>query len=895
MKTGLKCPASRLAGRARSTGTGQGTRMRPRSLLVLGFVFLAFIFLYTHTLSPGLLPADSGEFQLVAQVLGIAHPPGYPLYTLLAWAFTLIPVGDVTWRVNLTSAFFAALALVFLCRAAEKAWGSTLGGLAAALALAGVPTFWAQATTANIRSLTALLTAAMLWSLTSYEPSRPALSLGLFAFVFGLGVGHHGSLALLALPFAAYLLLVDPSLRRRWRPWLAASGGFIASLLILLYLPVRSAMSPPFQGARIDSVGAFLNHVLARGFGGDIFYFARPAFLPGRLRVLWNILLLEFGPWLLGAASLGVLALAWKRRWAHLLLFGGVFVVNAFTAITYRAPQTVEYALPSYVALAALIAAPLVLSPSPRLAWPLFALLFLASSLRLQTHYGSFRQLAADRSTREYIQAILREAPPKAVVLTNWHWATPLWYAQTVEGARPDLRIEYVYPQGAIPMPELWLRRIEEEFERGAEAVVVTNRYPQFAASPFRFFPLGEAFLVRKAPLFAPPQPFTPLEALFEDKVRLLGYRLGRKTTWPGHPLHLQLYWQPVVKLTRDYSFFVHLVDEGGRPVGQKDVTHPAARYRIREVLADAYRIPVLPTVPPGRYRLIAGVYITLPEGGWQRLPVEGGAEAVTIAEVEVRASPEKPLTLHPMHLTFDEGPTLVGADYDESVEGKRRVYLHWCFPPRIRGRWEVRLYAEGELVAIGELPLAEGACLSTAYDVLPSAQELELELLLNEEPVRFRHRWGLPGGKRCKLPLPQAGARYVNLGGEMLLVGADFPSIWGVGQAGEVRLRFVALKPLVRDYSVSLSLSGEGWEVRDDGTPALGAIPTLKWLRGWEVIDFRRLVPPPHARGQAQLNLVVYDAFTVSPLPILDERLARLGESLTLGKVQIVPGEGAP
>ena len=50
--------------------------------------------LYARTLAPGILPSDSGEFQVLAYQMGIAHTTGYPVYILLAKLFiTLVPVG----------------------------------------------------------------------------------------------------------------------------------------------------------------------------------------------------------------------------------------------------------------------------------------------------------------------------------------------------------------------------------------------------------------------------------------------------------------------------------------------------------------------------------------------------------------------------------------------------------------------------------------------------------------------------------------------------------------------------------------------------------------------------------------------------------------------------------
>ncbi len=133
---------------------------------------LAGLALYTATRAPGLLPADEGEFQQVVYQLGIAHPPGYPLYTLIGWAFTRLPLGAPAARVNLFSALAAALALAVLCRAVRQETRSGPAGLVAALALGTATSFWATATQASIRPMTALFVALLLDALLAYRRAR---------------------------------------------------------------------------------------------------------------------------------------------------------------------------------------------------------------------------------------------------------------------------------------------------------------------------------------------------------------------------------------------------------------------------------------------------------------------------------------------------------------------------------------------------------------------------------------------------------------------------------------------------------------------------------------------------------------------------------------------------
>jgi hypothetical protein len=74
-------------------------------------------------------------------------------------------------------------------------------------------------------------------------------------------------------------------------------------------------------------------------------------------------------------------------------------------------------------------------------------------------------------------------------------------------------------------------------------------------------------------------------------------------------------------------------------------------------------------------------------------------------------------------------------------------------------------------------------------------------------------------------------------------------------------------------------------WRDQSDAVPAGGAIPTLKWIPGILIHDRHRLTPQQPA--PATFQLAVYDHFTQRNLPILDERLAQLGPTVTLSTIQ--------
>ncbi|MBC7260533.1 MAG: DUF2723 domain-containing protein, partial [Chloroflexi bacterium] len=71
--------------------------------LCISIASLAFS-LYLRTLAPSVLISDPGEYQFVLYELGIPHPTGYPLYVLLGYLWSRLPIGSVAYRINLLSA-----------------------------------------------------------------------------------------------------------------------------------------------------------------------------------------------------------------------------------------------------------------------------------------------------------------------------------------------------------------------------------------------------------------------------------------------------------------------------------------------------------------------------------------------------------------------------------------------------------------------------------------------------------------------------------------------------------------------------------------------------------------------------------------------------------------------
>src|SRR5262245_56929196 len=84
------------------------------TLVCAAVVIVVALQVYRITLAPTVTLVDSGELIVAAKTLGVAHPPGVPLYVILAHLATFLPIGSVAARVNFASGIFAALAAAFV-------------------------------------------------------------------------------------------------------------------------------------------------------------------------------------------------------------------------------------------------------------------------------------------------------------------------------------------------------------------------------------------------------------------------------------------------------------------------------------------------------------------------------------------------------------------------------------------------------------------------------------------------------------------------------------------------------------------------------------------------------------------------------------------------------------
>jgi len=179
-------------------------------------------------------------------------------------------------------------------------------------------------------------------------------------------------------------------------------------------------------------------------------------------------------------------------------------------------------------------------------------------------------------------------------------------------------------------------------------------------------------------PAYAPPplladlpSQTSPLGADFGGQVQLLGYELSEESVRPGEVLHLTLYWQAMASLDRDYSVFIHLEDENGVIVAQRD-SYPAggnavtSRWPVGLIVPDRHTVQIPAIAPaPCQTRLRVGLY---DYASGTRLLTTDGSDSVSLGNVSFLPAQGLAGLPNPVYFEFEGKLALMGFELDRRV-----------------------------------------------------------------------------------------------------------------------------------------------------------------------------------------------------------------------------------
>jgi hypothetical protein len=480
-------------------------------------VFVAVLALYVWSLAPTTAMWDASEYIAAAKVLGIPHPPGNPMFVLLAHAFAELPFPlSYAGRVNLLAATTSALSAALWCLVAHRAlrgwslppWPRRVAAAAAAWAGATCFTVWNQSVVnEKVYTVAMLGLAASAWCALSWRDAQPTSRratafLLIVAYLCGLGYANHPA-GFLPLPaMALFVLWQRPSTVLRWRLVGGAAACVALGLTPFLFQPIRAAYHPAINvgeptactGApqlactfSADTFARVMSNVSREQYGGHAVA-ERQAPLGAQVGMWWWYFRWQL---LRDAANarpatqqaLAVLALAlgllggvthFRRDRSSFAFFGPLVctltpALIVYLNFKYGASQSPElgdtvirevrdrdyfflwsfatWSVWMVLGLTTIwqwLAQRLAAFRSPAFAWRASAVVMLAALVPLMGNWHSAPR-RGETFTAQWARDLLDSVGPNGILVTNGdNDSFPVWYAQLVEGVRPDVMLAIV-------------------------------------------------------------------------------------------------------------------------------------------------------------------------------------------------------------------------------------------------------------------------------------------------------------------------------------------------------------------------------------------------------------------------------------------------------------------
>lgn len=435
-----------------------GATLESRSSLAWACRIAAFVVPfagYLLTLAPSVQLGDSAELSTAVATLGVPHSPGYPVYVLATYPFTLLPVGDVGLRVNLASAVYGALCALMIYELLVDLDTAELPALIASQLAAFSYSFWAQSVIAEVYTFDALLLMVLLRALVGFRRRHTTRWLALVGAVAGLGIADRSGFALY-LPLVV-ALLVARTARPTLRQCAIAMACFAAGLSVYLFVPIRStdpsayiwgghyALDGTLIRPDLRSVHSLWNYFTLRPFRWLFLIESRSAYAHG----VWTLGTWAWAVLLGGGVVLAMIGLAraWRERRIEILAAGAMAAVYGLAIALYAAPDRntmilpliALFVLPAGVGLASIWSASAVLRASA--ACSVAILVFVNFTLVNQSRSGAPRADAV---------RTLRAMDRNAIVMGYWPQTSVLEYLQRVEHQRPDVRVVQIWATGLV-------------------------------------------------------------------------------------------------------------------------------------------------------------------------------------------------------------------------------------------------------------------------------------------------------------------------------------------------------------------------------------------------------------------------------------------------------------
>ncbi|GAH57999.1 unnamed protein product, partial [marine sediment metagenome] len=224
------------------------------------FSLIIPLVIYILTLEHKLVGGDTSWYAIQIPSMSIMVPTGYPTFSLLEKLFTYLPIGDLAYRLNLFSAIFGALTILFLFLSINKLVKNEVISFISSMIFAFILPFWEVANRLEFDTLNSFFVILLIFSAIRYNENRTRKYLYFFFFCLGLSLTNHPLTFFMVPALLLYVIIVNPKIFKSVKAIFISILFFILPLLSYLYLPIRS-----LQGyGEVTSFQKFFYYVTGR-------------------------------------------------------------------------------------------------------------------------------------------------------------------------------------------------------------------------------------------------------------------------------------------------------------------------------------------------------------------------------------------------------------------------------------------------------------------------------------------------------------------------------------------------------------------------------------------------------------------------------------------------------
>lgn len=445
--------------------------------------------IFLLTLAPSVIQIDSGELAAVQSTLGIAHPTGYPLFTLLGYLFSLIPLPFTQmYQLNLLASLWCSagigvftysmlivldhLKLFSIIKESVKQQKKSkrkqterqasrreiimsdkvklFGVFAGAMILAFSRTFWFQSTSVEVYSLHILLiNLIILFLIKAYIADKngglkDVKHWLLFAFLLALGFSNHMT-TLLILPSAAYIYFNSRGFNKdSFKTILIMLAVFFPVLvLIYLYLPLRASANPEINWGNPVDFERIFRHISGKQY--QVWLFSSTDAAKRQFIYFFNSLPKEFSISLF-VTAIGLFASYFyaKKIFVFLIL---LFISTVLYSINYDIVDIDSYFLLAFISLSMFAvfgtSKLFELIRFKKLSFILPAsIIIMFIVIELFSNYKDVDQ-SSTYAFEDYTKALVGSAEKNSIIFSyQWdYFISPAYYFQFVESYRKDVAI----------------------------------------------------------------------------------------------------------------------------------------------------------------------------------------------------------------------------------------------------------------------------------------------------------------------------------------------------------------------------------------------------------------------------------------------------------------------